>query len=100
MGLPSSSISQCQRVDVWSWQNGIDNALHSYLDLNEIKSRQMTEVPEPTTQPIPMNWTKISQNFGESGTLVVWSKIDRCMWRTGKAIIDNSEFVIGSSPIT
>jgi hypothetical protein len=95
MGLPSSSISQCQRVDVWTWQNGVDNALHSYLDLNEIKSRQMTEVPEPTNQTIPINWTKISQNFGESGTLVVWSKIDRCMWRTGKAIIDNSEFVIG-----
>jgi hypothetical protein len=95
MGLPSSSISQCQRVDVWTWQNGVENALHSYLDLNEIKSRQMTEVPEPTTQPIPMIWTKIADEFGHSGTLVVWSNIDRCMWRTGKAIIDNSEFVIG-----
>ncbi len=55
----------------------------------------MTEVPEPTTRLIPMIWTKIGQKFGDSGTLVVWSKIDRCMWRTGKAIIDNSEFVIG-----
>ena len=95
MGLPSSSISQCQRVDVWSWQNGIENALHSYLDLDEIKSRQMTEVPEPTAKQIPTIWTRVSKNFGESGTLVVWSKIDRCIWRTGKAIIDNSEFVIG-----
>lgn len=95
MGLPSSSISQCERVDVWSWQNGIDNALHSYLDLDEIRNRQMTEVPEPTAKSIPMIWTKIGQNFGDSGTLVVWSKIDRCIWRTGKAIIDNSEFVIG-----
>ncbi|MEA5624232.1 ATP-binding protein [Nostoc sp. UHCC 0251] len=95
MGLPSSSISQCQRVDVWSWQNGIENALHSYLDLDEIKNRRMTEVPEPTARPIPMIWTKIGQKFGDSGALVVWSKIDRCMWRTGKAIIDNSEFVIG-----
>ncbi|MBD2437050.1 ATP-binding protein [Nostoc sp. FACHB-110] len=95
MGLPSSSISQCQRVDVWSWQNGIDNALHSYLDLDEIKNQRLTEVPEPTPQAIPTNWTRIGQQFGESGTLVVWSKIDRCIWRTGKAIIDNSEFVIG-----
>ncbi|WP_414574609.1 ATP-binding protein [Anabaena sp. CCY 9402-a] len=95
MGLPSSSISQCQRVDVWSWQNGIETALHSYLDLNEIKTRQMTEVPEPTPQPIPMTWRNIGHKFGDSGTLVVWSNIDRCMWRTGKAIIDNSEFVIG-----
>ncbi|MGH1393529.1 MAG: ATP-binding protein [Trichormus sp.] len=95
MGLPSSSISQCQRVDVWSWQNGIDNALHSYLDLDEIKNQRLTEVPEPTPKAIPTNWTRIGQQFGESGTLVVWSKIDRCIWRTGKAIIDNSEFVIG-----
>jgi DNA mismatch repair ATPase MutL len=52
MGLPSSSISQCQRVDVWSWQNGIENALHSYLDLDEIKSRRMTEVPEPAAKQL------------------------------------------------
>ena len=95
MGLPSSSISQCQRVEVWSWQNGIENALHSYLDLDEIKSRRMTEVPEPAAKQIPVIWTRVSKNFDKSGTLVVWSKIDRCIWRTGKAIIDNSEFVIG-----
>ncbi|AFY48420.1 DNA mismatch repair enzyme (predicted ATPase) [Nostoc sp. PCC 7524] len=95
MGLPSSSISQCQRVDVWSWQNGIENALHSYLDLDEIKTRRITEVPEPKPKAIPTTWTRIGQQFGESGTLVVWSNIDRCIWRTGKAIIDNSEFVIG-----
>ncbi|MDB9317182.1 ATP-binding protein [Nodularia spumigena] len=95
MGLPSSSISQCQRFDVWTWQNGVENALHSYLDLEEIKSRQMTEVPEPITKQIPIIWAKVGSNFGQSGTLVVWSKIDRCMWRTGKAIIDNSELLIG-----
>jgi hypothetical protein len=95
MGLPSSSISQCQRVDVWSWQNGVENALYSYLDLNEIKNRRMTEVPEPIAKQVPIIWTKIGHKFGESGTLVVWSKIDRCMWQTGKAIINNSEFVIG-----
>lgn len=95
MGLPSSSISQCQRVDVWSWQNGVENALYTYLDLDEIKNRRMTEIPEPTPQAIPRIWTKVGQQFSQSGTLVVWSKIDRCIWRTGKAIIDNSEFLIG-----
>ncbi len=95
MGLPSSSISQCQRVDVWSWQNGVENALYTYLDLEEIKRRHMTEVPEPIAKPIPIMWTKVGQNFGQGGTLVVWSKIDRCIWRTGKAIIDNSELLIG-----
>ncbi|QSJ16223.1 hypothetical protein JYQ62_31460 [Nostoc sp. UHCC 0702] len=41
-----------------------------------------------------MTWTKIGHKFGDSGTLLVWSKIDRCIWRTEKAIIDNSEFLI------
>lgn len=37
MGLPSASISQCKRVDVWTWQSGPDNALHSHIDLEEIE---------------------------------------------------------------
>ena len=95
MGLPSSSISQCQRVDVWSWQNGVENALYTYLDIEEIKSQQLTEVPEPQYKPIPSIWKKAGNSFSQSGTLVVWSQIDRCLWRTGKAIIENSEFLIG-----
>lgn len=95
MGLPSSSVSQCRRVNVWSWQNGVENALHTYLDLAAIKNQQLTEVPEPTNQPIPDIWRRMSNSFGQSGTLVVWSEIDRCIWRTGTAIIDNSELLIG-----
>lgn len=95
MGLPCSSISQCKRVDVWTWQTGVENAIYTYLDLNEIKNKQLTEVPEPQKRPIPEIWEKVTTGFGKTGTLVVWSDIDRCVWKTGKAIIENSEFVIG-----
>ncbi len=95
MGLPSSSISQCERVDVWSWQNGSDTALHSYLDLDEIRAKKLTEVPEPQHNKVPELWRQVSKGLGKSGTLVVWSKIDRCIWKTAKTIIDNSEFLIG-----
>ncbi|MBD2392767.1 ATP-binding protein [Cyanobacterium aponinum FACHB-4101] len=95
MGLPSSSVSQCKRVDVWSWQNGVESALYTYLDLDEIKTRQLNEVPQPIPKSVPHTWLKVGQSFGYSGTLVVWSKIDRCMWRTGKTIIDHSELLIG-----
>jgi hypothetical protein len=95
MGLPSSSISQCQKVEVWTWQNGIENALYSYLDLDEIKTKRINEVPEPQLKTIPSIWQRVGKNFGHSGTLVVWSDIDRCMWKTGKTIIDNSELLIG-----
>lgn len=95
MGLPSSSISQAERVDVWSWQNGVDSALYSYLDLREIKQRRLVEVPKPIKKEIPPLWRAVGSKFGRTGTLVVWSRIDRIMWKTGRAIIDNSELLIG-----
>lgn len=95
MGLPASSVSQARRVDVWSWQNGIDSALHSYLDIQEIENRTLDQVPEPMPKKIPSEWLGWSTSYGQHGTLVVWSQIDRCIWRTGRAIIDNSEHLIG-----
>lgn len=95
MGLPASSISQCKRVEVWSWQNGVENALYTYLDLDEISSQRMKEVPEPASGKVPDVWRKAGAAFGESGTLVVWSELDRIAWKTALAIADNAEFVIG-----
>jgi hypothetical protein len=97
MGLPNSSISQARRVDVWSWQNGFKSAIHSYLDLDEIDAGDMGEVPAPSKTTIPKVWARHSATMStsESGTLVVWSKLDRCDWRTAHAIFKNSEFTIG-----
>ena len=95
MGLPASSISQCQRVEVWSWQIGPDNALYSHLDIRDIKSGKMRDVPEPVSKPIPHLWQDIGTGYGKSGTLVVWSSIDRCIWKSANAIINNSELIIG-----
>jgi len=95
MGLPSSSVSQAKRVEVWTWQNGIDSAIYSYLDIDQIISMQMKDVPEPISKAIPELWKSASSSFGKTGTIVVWSNIDRCIWKTAQAIIDNSEFLIG-----
>ncbi|MCB0723011.1 MAG: ATP-binding protein [Ignavibacteriae bacterium] len=95
MGLPSSSISQAKRVEVWTWQNGVENAIYSYLDIDEILDKSLVEVPKPIKKPIPNIWEKVGENFINSGTLVVWSTIDKCVWKTGKAIMDNSELLIG-----
>ena len=95
MGLPNSSISQARRVDVWSWQDGVDNAVHSYLDIDEITDGRLKQVPEPEFEAIPQVWRTIGTCFERSGTLVVWSSIDLCMWSTARKIIENSELVIG-----
>lgn len=95
MGLPASSISQCTRVDVWSWQDGVESAIHTYLDIEEIRDKRLREVPEPKKKNIPKPWKTVSKNFGKSGTLVVWSNLDRVMWKTASAVFDNSEFLVG-----
>ena len=95
MGLPSSSISQCRKVEVWTWQEGLDSALYSYIDLNDVESGTQTTVPQPRKQAIPDMWRIAGDSFGQSGTLVVWSELDRCLWRTASTIIKNSEYLIG-----
>lgn len=95
MGLPASSISQCQRVEVWTWQSGAESALYTYLDLDEIAAQTMTDVPEAIEKKIPEMWRVAGKSWGNSGTLIVWSRLDRMMWRTAKALFDNSQFVVG-----
>ncbi|MCY3554655.1 MAG: ATP-binding protein [Gemmatimonadetes bacterium] len=84
VGLPQSSISQCRRVDIWTWQNGPDNAIHCYLDLDDIKGNGRQDVPEPTSQIVPDRWRNVVQNsLSQTGTLVVWSTLDRVRWMGG-----------------
>ena len=96
MGLPASSISQCKHVDVWTWQNGIETALHTYLDIDDIKNGLNDTIPEPTSKPLPEIWRRTGIEFGPTGTLVVWSKLDRLMWSKANTLIENSESLIGA----
>jgi len=97
MGLPNSSISQCRRLDVWTWTNGPDNAIYSYLDLEDIQSGKTDLVPYPIPSPVPSKWRERSQISAESGTLVVWSCFEeyRLTWRGAEATLRNTEAIIG-----
>jgi hypothetical protein len=95
MGLPNSSMSQGSRVEVWSWQGGSSNASYSYLDLREITTGELKEVPKPIKKAIPKIWKTTCKKIAESGTLVVWARPDRCTWRTATAIVRNSEELVG-----
>ncbi|MCX9193856.1 DNA mismatch repair protein [Carbonactinospora thermoautotrophica] len=94
MGLPNSSMSQCERVDVWSWTNGPDNALRTYLDLDEIR-KGMSTVPQPVHDPLPDEWRELSEGLATTGTLVVWSRLDRVQWRGAATTLRHTEFLIG-----
>ena len=97
MGLPNSSISQCRRVEVYTWQSGPDNAMHTYLDVDEIERRKMSTVPAPRPKPLPDEWRGRSQIIETTGTLVLWEKFDdhRLSWRGAKATLQNTEILVG-----
>ncbi|MDE0268835.1 MAG: ATP-binding protein [Acidimicrobiaceae bacterium] len=95
MGLPNASMSQCTRVDVWTWKNGPDNALRSYLDLEKIK-KGMNYVPDPWSDPVPDRWREVAGSTVESsGTLVVWSQLDRVRWRGAEKTIERTAELCG-----
>lgn len=97
MGLPNASISQARRVDVWTWQNGADNAIHTYIDLEEIGKGSMRDVPDPKHEPVPGDWRGLSDGLGQSGTLVIWSNLDtdRLTWKSASHTLHNTERVVG-----
>lgn len=97
MGLPNSTVSQCRHADVWTWKTGHANAIYSYLDLDQIENDQLQDVPDPVPSPVPEEWLNYSSVIRDydSGTLVVWSNLDRVMWRTAKSTMENTEALIG-----
>ncbi len=96
VGLPQSSISQCKRVEIWTWQNGPDNALYCYLDLDEIKTSEQIEVPEPVRDAVPGRWRTVADNAAEpTGTLVIWSKLDRVRWSGGAKTLERTAELCG-----
>ena len=94
MGLPNASISQCKRVDVWSWKNG--KTYRTFLDVDLIESGDIESVPLPVEEEIPHKWLEASKAIqSDTGTLIVWSKLDRVNWKTSKSIYTHSERLVG-----
>lgn len=97
MGLPNSSISQCRRVEVWTWQNGPDNAMYSYLDVDDIERGHLYMVPAPEPKPLPDEWRARSDNIETTGTLVLWKNFDdhRLSWRGAQATLRHTASLVG-----
>ena len=88
-------MSQARRVDVWSWQSGATNAFHTHLSIDEVEGGAR-EIPEPDQQAIPSIFREASRNvFGDSGTLVVWSDLDRVEWKQASTTFEHTELLIG-----
>lgn len=76
IGLPNASVSQCARVEVYSWQGG--KCYFTYLDVKEIADNKQEKVNDVVRCEMPTQLlANIEGKFGENGSLVVWKKCDR-----------------------
>lgn len=73
MGLPSSSMSQARRLEVYSWQRA-GHVNHSYLDVDEIVAGRLREIPMTRRTNLP-SW--MQSKVSHTGTLVVWQRCDK-----------------------
>lgn len=74
VGAKMGGISQAKRLDIYSRQSTDVPWMHTYIDLDEIESKSMKFIPEPTEASLPEDCQDL---VGNKGTLVVWSKTDR-----------------------
>ncbi|WP_351088121.1 ATP-binding protein [Shewanella sp. S1-49-MNA-CIBAN-0167] len=96
MGLPNASVSQCKRVEVWSWQVNAE-VNYSYLDVQEIIDGTYRDLPEPQEKKISMKLLDAAFDgiLPESGTIVLWSNLDKLKWKRSVTLFEKSEFQIG-----
>lgn len=103
VGLPQASLYACPDVEVYSWQDGVENAKRVYLDINKVKEGEQKEIEDPikTTIPEPYNsYVKYqtlfeTYDFTKSGTLVIWKQCDRINPKTRGPLTERLEFSLG-----
>jgi len=76
IGLPNASVSQCRRVEVYSWRG--DECYYTYLDVDQVKAESMDFVHPVILKDLPTKiLSGISGEIGDSGTVIVWDKCDK-----------------------
>ena len=74
IGLPNASVSQCRKVEVYTWQK--NKCLYTYLDIDEVKENNQQNINDVEEKELPENIKK-EIKIKDSGTAIVWSNCDR-----------------------
>lgn len=103
VGLPQASLYACPDVEVYSWQDGVENTKRVYLDINKVKEGEQKEIDDPIKMPIPEPYNSYikyqtlfkTYDFTKSGTLVIWKQCDRINPKTRGPLTERLEFSLG-----
>lgn len=88
VGMKLAAISQARRIDIYTKPSGGEVCYHAYLDLDEVSKGSQTLIKGEIVDGFPPEYLDLMQypqsinhpkkgKAFESGTLVVWSKVDR-----------------------
>lgn len=93
VGLKLATLSHARRLDIYSQPAGSDQIFHAYLDLDDVQQGKQDEIVARPIDGYPAAYADLMTNPKSkaafaSGTLVVWSKIDRLVegQRFGRAL--------------
>jgi hypothetical protein len=73
MGLPNSSLSQCRRLEVYTWRKK-PNIYWNFLDVDGVISGEYEEIIPSKRRRLPDEYKNFAENHG---ALVLWKNIDR-----------------------
>ncbi|BAZ51067.1 hypothetical protein NIES4103_36900 [Nostoc sp. NIES-4103] len=88
VGMKLAAISQARRIDIYTKPLGGEVYYHAYLDLDEVSKGTQILIKAEVVDGFPSEYSNLMQypqgsnhpkkgEPFESGTLVVWSKVDR-----------------------
>ena len=110
VGLPQASMHACPKVEVYSWtkeNHGIEQCKKVYLDIELVKSGDLTEIDSPIREDIPLEYNKYihykyekfgkekEADFSQKGTLVIWKNCDRVVPKMAAKLFDKIELELG-----
>lgn len=105
VGLPQSSLYACPRVEVYSWQNGIENCYRAFLDIDMISNGEQLKIDPAVKMSIPDEYKKYLKkglklcgsefDYTEHGTFVLWKNCDNVVPSTANALFKRLGFSFG-----
>lgn len=105
VGLPQSSLYASPRVEVYSWQDGIDNAYSAFLDIEMISKGEQLKIKPAEKKCVPEEYQKYMKSglklcnaeldFSKHGTLVLWRTCDNVVPSTVTALFKRLDFSFG-----
>jgi hypothetical protein len=94
-GLPVSSLSQCDRVTLYSWQNK-DEFLTTHLDLNEQMNSGSTDIqPVEELSKLPADYNGLNLGETATGTIVSWQQCERLDYAKAQTIVNHAQMLLG-----